>query len=619
MIAPPQASGVAVVELVAQTTRLWSQLWFAPLAWTAPTAPSISLAQTRPSPPAVATDPGRLSTLACADAPVTDHALLVLLGHFAQHLGLLTLLHDVPLTQKKVLHTPQSKLITFLLAILAGVEQLKDLNHAAAPLAADPTLAQAWGLPAFAHYSGLSRTLAAADARTLEAVLEALAEISQPFIEREVLAIVRQNKPVLLDIDLTGRPVSPRATSYPDAAFGWMDDAVANGYQSAISSISGGPTGRLLLDSQRYSGKATSAECLRAAVSALEVRLQLRPRRRVEVVQQHLEQLSATLAACRQARQQVVADLHTAQQRLSRLAVTATSTQERLARAEQRLNKLAARVRKLEREQWQLEQQQRERQTWLRQLEADNEMLTSEVQLVLRVDAGFASEANLAWLWEMGYSVLSKVHSGQTTQRLQRSITEEAVWTKVGANAEALALGRVQLGKGQLEAWALQVRYHLPDGLRHTTLVYLGDEGPPAEQEWFGRYNGRQTVEAGIKENKGVFTMRRPLVRSPIGMQLQEAFALFAANFVRWAAAWVRANVQDVPTELAKALGEVKTLVKVVAHSRARVVVSEAGCALVFDAHSAFAGAVLVVRGRPVYQTVLPLFTADVTAPREVT
>jgi hypothetical protein len=619
MIAPSQAAGVAVVELVVQTTRLWSQLVFAPLPWNAPAASSLAVAQPRPSPPTVVTDAERLSSLADADAPLTDHALLVLLGHFAQHLGLLDQLKLVPLEQKKVRHTPQSKLIAFLVAILAGVEHLKDLNDAAAPLAADPTLAQAWALPAFAHYSGVSRTLAAADEQTLVRVREALATVSQPFIEREVLAILRDGKPLLLDIDLTGRPVSPRATSYPDAAFGWMDDAVANGYQSAISSLSGGPSGRLLLASQRYSGKASSAECLRAAVSALEVQLGLRPLRRVEVVRAHLEQLGATLAACQQTQQQATAQLHTAQERHSRLAAQAASEPERLVRAEQRLSKLAARVRKLERELWQLQQQQRERQEWLSQLEADNLTLTSEVRLVLRVDAGFATEANLAWLWEMGYTVFSKVHSGQTTQRLQRSIAAGALWTEVGANAEALALGRVQLGKGQLEAWALQVRYHLPEGLRHTTLVYLGDEGPPTAQEWFGRYNGRQTVEAGIKENKGVFTMRRPLVRSPIGMQLQEAFALFAANFVRWAAAWVRANVQEVPAELAKALGEVKTLVRVIAHSRARVVVSEAGCALVFDAHSAFAGAVLVVRGRPVYQTVLPLFTAGATAPREVT
>jgi hypothetical protein len=389
-----------------------------------------------------------------------------------------------------------------------------------------------------------------------------------------------------------------------------MDDAVTNGYQSAICSLSGGPTGRLLLASQRYSGKATSADCLAAAVTGLEQTLALRPRRRVEVIEAQLALLEANLLTLRQAHQHATSEQQRAQQRLSTLASSPTSEAERLRRAEARLGKLAARVCKLEQELWQLGQRQRERRAWLAKLRAENAGLTGEIPVVLRLDAGFASEANLAWLWELGYTVLSKVHSGHTTQRLQRG---------VGANAEAHRLGRQQLGKGRLEAWLLQVRYHLPEGQRHTTLVYLGDDEPPAEQEWFGRYNGRQTVEAGIKENKGVFTMRRPLVRSPIGMQLQEAFALFSANFVRWAAAWVRENMQDVPGALAKALGEVKTLVKVVAHSRARVVVSEAGCCLVFDAHSAFAGAVLVVRGRPVYQTVLPLFTVGPTAPREVT
>jgi hypothetical protein len=615
MIAPPHASGLAVVDLVVQTTRLWGQLLLTPLMWTTPVP--LTLAPPPAAQPAPAADAEPLTALAAADAPVTDHALLVLLGQFAQHLGLLTLLEAVPIAQKQVRHTPQAKLIAFLVAILAGVEHLQDLNDAAAPLSADPTVAAAWGQVAFAHYSGVSRSLAACDDDSLGSLLAALAEVSRPFIERELLAIVRDGNPLVVDIDLTGRPVSPTSTTYPDAAFGWMDDAIANGYQSAISSLSGGPSGRLLLAAQRYSGKATSAETLAAAVVALEQNLAVRPLRRVEVVAAQLAQLEASLLRVHTAHQQATNAQQSAQQRLSSLVEKASS--ERLRRAELRGEKLAARVRKLERELWQLTLQQAERRAWLAKLQAENAALTGEVKLVLRLDAGFATEANLAWLWEMGYTVVSKVHSGQTTQRLQRGISQEAEWVSVGANAEAHSLGRQRLGKGALELWAMQVRYHLPEGLRATTLLYLGDDTPPAEKEWVAEYNRRQTVEAGIKENKGVFTMRRPLVRSPIGMQIQEAFALFAANFMRWAAMWVQANVQDVSPALAQALREVKTLVRVVAHSRARVAISEAGCALVFDAHSAFAGAVLVVRGRPVYQTVLPLFTLGATAPREVT
>jgi hypothetical protein len=44
---------------------------------------------------------------------------------------------------------------------------------------------------------------------TLQAVVAALQQVSRPFLEREVLAIVRSNQPLVVDIDLTGRRVSP--------------------------------------------------------------------------------------------------------------------------------------------------------------------------------------------------------------------------------------------------------------------------------------------------------------------------------------------------------------------------------------------------------------------------
>src|ERR687885_715727 len=111
---------------------------------------------------------------------------------------------------------------------------------------------------------------AAADAGTLAAVQTVLQEISQPFINLEVLALVRQGQPLIIDVDLTGRPVSPTSTTYPDADFGWMDDAVAKGYRAAITTLSGGSGGRVVLSSQRYPGRTKSAECLRAAVRQME-------------------------------------------------------------------------------------------------------------------------------------------------------------------------------------------------------------------------------------------------------------------------------------------------------------------------------------------------------------
>jgi hypothetical protein len=592
MIVPPPTSraGRSVLDLIAQRAR--------PIPVVAPAPPPpLSLA--------------------------TDHALLVLLGKFAQHLGLIGLLEAVPIAQKTREHRPQTKLIQFLIAILAGLDYLQDFNLASRPLAADRALIASWGQQAFAHYSGVSRTLAAADATTLQAVVAALQQVSRPFLEREVLSIVRSGQPLLVDIDLTGRQVSPTSTDYLGAGFGWMGDAVAKGYQTAISSLSGGPTGRVLLSCQRYGGRAKSAECLRAAVEAVEQSLGVRPRRRTALVEAQLTSLEASLRAS----QQRLARLREQLQELNweremyfqGVKLPSARAQLQQARREQLLARLLARQASLAQRLTQIETQQGEVQSWLARLEADNACGSSLAALVIRLDAGFATDANLAYLIELGYTVVTKVHSGHTSSRLMRGISSGAVWQRVGANAEALALGQTRIGEGRYALEALQVRYHLPEGVRHTTLLYYGDAAPPAPVAWFAYYNGRQVIEAGIKENKGVFSMRRPLVRSEYGMQIQEQFALFAANLVRWAALWAQAQSNEQPLALARALGAVKTLVRVMAHSRAWLVETEVGCTLVFDTHSPFAGAVLRISGQVVFQNVLPLFTSDIPTVQQVT
>ena len=103
--------------------------------------------------------------------------------------------------------------------------------------------------------------------------------------------------------------------------------------------------------------------------------------------------------------------------------------------------------------------------------------------------------------------------------------------------------------------------------------------------------------------------MRRPLVRSRFGLQVQEEFSVFAANFVRWAAQWAREGiVQQASPRLQQAFMETKTLVRVVGRTRARLVQMAGGCALVFDVEGPFAGSVLIFAGQVVYQEVLPLF-----------
>ena len=51
---------------------------------------------------------------------LTQHAMLVLWGAFAQQIGLVKMLEQIDLRQKKREHSPQTKIIEFLLAFWPG-------------------------------------------------------------------------------------------------------------------------------------------------------------------------------------------------------------------------------------------------------------------------------------------------------------------------------------------------------------------------------------------------------------------------------------------------------------------------------------------------------------------
>jgi hypothetical protein len=571
----------------------------------------------------------------------TDHALLVLLGEYARQLGLIERLQGVPIDQRQGEYTPQSKLIEFLVAILAGLEHLEDLNQAPNPLVKDQAVIASWEQTGFAHYSGVSRTLEAAGEDTWRETLAVLETVSQPFIDAEVMALTRRGQAVALDVDLTGRKISATSTTYEGAGFGHMDGEIANGFQAAITSVTGGPCGRLLLSSQRYPGPTQSAECLQAAVEKMEQVLGFHPRRRTERVQQRLQtvathqaQLQAlldaerarqcdlfvALQAARQdaARQQAEVEQLSAEfhargwverphSKLAQARQRVVSAQKRQTRAGRDLRATAARLTKWEHALAEWQAQQTQLLDWLAQLESENTTLLHPLTCVLRVDAGFSTDDNLTWLIEMGYVVYTKVHNGQTTAKLCRQLPATVTWQRVGRNAEAVYRPQQRIAECPYDLEALVVRYHVPTGLLYTTLLYYGDCPPPlALKDWFSGYNARQTLEAGIKEGKGVFRLRHPLVRSPIGMLLQEQFSLFAANFVRWAAQWAKQLVRHANHALQAALTEVKTLVHDVAHCQARLVHNALGHVLVFDERGPFAGAILLLSGQVAFQHVLP-------------
>src|SRR5207248_8001726 len=108
----------------------------------------------------------------------------------------------------------------------------------------------------------------------------------QPAINTELQVLRVQGKRLRLDSDLTGLPVSNTSHTYPNAAFGHMDDEIRLGYQAGVVSLESPTYGRLWLSVAHHPGDTVSCTQAEALVLAAEARLQRRPRRRTELLRQ---------------------------------------------------------------------------------------------------------------------------------------------------------------------------------------------------------------------------------------------------------------------------------------------------------------------------------------------
>jgi hypothetical protein len=269
--------------------------------------------------------------------------------------------------------------------------------------------------------------------------------------------------------------------------------------------------------------------------------------------------------------------------------------QQRLARQQARLDECQA-------EHVQLQER-------LAQFEAENAANPFPIRAVFRLDAGFGSRENLALLIELGYEVYLKPYSSWLTPRLKKRVSPQTVWTRVGANAEMVAWAALQPEDFPYPIDVALERFQTGKTRRHGTLIHFGADPVTTDlPDWFHQYNARQVIEAGIKEGKQVFEMHHLKVRSAAALDLQEQFAIFAANFVRWAAHWLVHQCPQVPDGCQDIIGKsrVKEQVKVAAHTSAWVSWYEQGCLLRFTEHSVFAGRSLRVKREWAYQMVLP-------------
>ncbi len=562
----------------------------------------------------------------------TQHAFLVAWGWFAEQIGLIQQLQAVSLKQKHYHHRPQTKVLEFLVAILAGLQHLQEISLAAHPLDKDQAVAQAWAQPAWADYSGVSRTLSGLSWEEVKQIVQVLEQVSQPYLTAEVKLLRLQGKRLRLDGDLTGIPVSNTSQTYPHAAFGHMDDEIRLGYQAGVVSLQSPTYGRLWLSVAHHPGDTVSCTQAEALVLAAEARLRRRPRRRTELLRQRIaaveqvvtqtdERLEKQKQAVKQAKALLVAaeqqvqayqkqvdeleeDYQTRQraerptshlaQARKRLQVIVKRTASRMSvckQAQLRLDKTTA--------QW--SQQQAELAVLYQRLlrfEQDNAANAEAVEAEFRLDAGFGTYENVALLIEMGYDLYTKPHSHKTVAYLKQQVDDTTAWTHVGTNAELVAWPALQLKHCPYALDVALERFYTGKTLKHSALFHFGAQ-PVTEDlpRWFQQYNGRQTIEAGIKESKQVFSLHHLKVRSEPAIALQEAFVLFAANFIRWAAHWLQAHAQPAENALnVRKLG-IKRQVQVAAHVSAQVSGDSEGKLLKFSEQSAFAGQLLRVVG----------------------
>ena len=560
---------------------------------------------------------------------LTQHAMLVVWGAYAQQLGLVKALEQVELSQQCRTHRPQTKIIEFLVAILAGLPHLQDLSRSAHPLVRDQAVAEAWGQLAWADYSGVSRTLQSLGDEEVAAIAEAIDAISQPFIDLEGERAVASAGRLVYDADLTGRPISNTSTTYPDTAFGYMGDTVSLGYQAALVTLHSPTYGRLWLANQLHPGDTVSATQAEALVRVAEARTGRRPRRRTGLVAARLAAEEAALAAAETAydaayemqqsaseranetklelaewsgeqlgleREYQRADRPlTAHCKLARARRKVATYEKRLPRTEKALvmaeRHLARCERKLEAASDEVDRLRQHHQ----QLLADNERNPHPVQALFRIDGGFASQENITWLIEMGYDVDTKARSTRVRDDLIAALTPETVWQRVGGKAALTPWAKTTAnGYFPYPVDLALARYQTGQTVRHSVLVHYGEDDATADLEgWFHRYNSRQTIEAGIKEGKNVFQMHHLKVRSAQALLLQEHFACFAANFVRFAAHWLTAQQQlHQPPFNTRS---VKQMVQVCAHTSAWVQRLGDVWLLTFTEQSLFAGSSLQV------------------------
>lgn len=572
----------------------------------------------------------------------TEHAMMVAWGDFSRLHHLAERLRQEVSIPRHHENIPAGDLILeFGLLLLSGSTQLQDLNLGPRPLVKDEAVKEAWDVQ-FAHYTSVSRALKAATAETVDQVVAVLEEFSRPFIDQEVQALAARGQELILHADLSGRPVSDDSQTYPQAHWGHMGNTLALGHQHALITLQGRKY-RWHLAGFLHPGDTVSQACLRELIQAAEKQLRCRPRRRVELVQarlenlsQRLEQYATSLAQRQQAllaeqeRQQLLENRLAAQRLLLAslaakhghkplkpysLLAKARQRQEtwqrRLGKAQQRQASMQRQMAHYQRLIAQLGQQRDALGRWYAQLQSDNATNPNPVRMRINLDGAFSGGDNLTYLIEMGYDPLA-VGNGQSAAALRREQATDAVWTAVTSQVALWEGESVPVGECPYPLRRILQRWQSGERSRYSLFLQYQDGPRLPLAKVFPTYHQRQGVEAGVKQGKGVFGGRGVRIRSAAGLELLNQLAfVFWPNFVHWATDWLCPKVQNGNRQFAAALRTVKTQVRVAAQTPATVFTTPGSRVLAFSDEGPYPETRLQLAGIYAFQFPLLLFQGE--------
>lgn len=578
----------------------------------------------------------------------TNHALLVGLGMFGQQIGLFAALDEVRFPGRVYKGAPQRKLRELLAALAAGYRNLQDIDLAPDAIRADPVVIAAWDGQGFAHYTGVSRGIRRADAKTVRDVQAALEKVSAPFLARDLEEALAAGGPLRLEGDTTGLGTTAHM---PGVEAGLIEGRLQPGFRMASVSLRT-PFYRVMLGSAHFNGKRVACKTLEALIRLAERRIG-RPRRRVELLYTQLESLQQKETHWREKARRAQARAQQHEERAWELRFLLRQTEQELERLEVQYagreikphSRLAqARRHRQTYQRWQASARHRQQQAhqialrFLRKAEAvwgqqralririaryeeENRANPRPVQMVFSLDGGYGTAHNVTLLTELGYDVATKAHGQTATPQLKREVNPATAWETVNTITQATESQRTRFGRSPYPVRLILTRQQRGERVRHSTLVVS-----PRDAQWGRRpdlsryplgtaesvhfYNRRQDIEAGIKEFKGVFFLGHMRFYSAQAIQIQEQLITFLPNFIRWAIRYYfRPNAIRLPCRADRGLNQLKDTVRVAMRSQAEVRYEAAGCVLKFLPKGAFAGLVIDLRQPFVFQLPLPLFS----------